>query len=585
MEKETRVKINKQMLKKRILPTLIISFLMPLVIILSIPFEIYANNTDQFLFAVSDFLPLLLLFAFIAMAIIFFLIFFTPQKTYSILCSIIIAFSFLFFIQGSFLNGNSTSLAGDNLNSSSPSTFMFIFNALIWIIVIAGAIILALIKDKHGIISAISVVIIAIVAAVQIIVPISNIISNNQVFMTIDERLKASGEENAHKILTNEYLANISTSNNIFYFCIDRFDERYAEQAYNKYPGIYNNLTGFTWFQDHISIYSQTYPAVATMLTNNELNLEKYREDYLNQAYANNNTLSVLSENGYDINLHTQNYYAFTDAASLPNYVQNAETVASFKVANPPALAWNMIKLACFRVSPLALKFIYTNISSNNCNKFVEETGENGNQKFSLDMKEVYDFVNNTTFKTTSNKQFNFIHLEGCHDVVYDENWNNISSSLNKDVAVTVKSSFMIIDKYIEVMKELGVYDTSTIIITGDHGFLISNIQKLREPVLTALFVKEANSTNEDMKISQAQTSHDNLWATIMDSENISTSNDYGTSVFDIPENINQKRRLILHTYCRNLDEYTYEINGSGKDFNNWKIVHHTYHQGRFIMD
>jgi len=584
MEETKKLRINKEMIKKRILPTLIISFLMPFVIFISVPFEMYANNLDEFLFTVSDFLPMLCLFTFVITALIFLLLLFLPQKIYRVLCAVIIACAFLFFIQGNFLNGSSYSLAGDNLESSSPSTAMSIFNLVLWLIVIAGAIILSLLKDKHGIISSVSFILIAIVFAVQVVIPTSCVISNNQVFMSINDRLQIADEKKNHEILTKEHLTTVSTTNNVYYFCIDRFDETYAEKAIEKYPEIYSNLTGFTWFQDNTSIYAHTYPAVANMLTKNDLDIEKYRSEYLNETYnVEGNPLSVLSENGYDINIHTQNYYAFTDASYLPDYVYNSETVEKFELKNPFLLAWNMVKLSCFRISPLILKFIYMDVSSNSCNAYINEIDANGNQKYSLDMKEVYDYVSNTAFNTTTNKQFNFIHLEGCHSVMYDENWNNISLSLNKDISVAVKSSFMIIDKFIQTMKDLGVYDNATIIITGDHG--APDNKKLSNSTLTALFVKPANSTNENLKISNAQTSHDNIWATIIKSENISTSYDYGTSVFEISEDVNQKRRFVLHTYFGNLSEYTYEINGAGKDFSNWKMIDYKHIEGRSIMD
>ena len=42
------------------------------------------------------------------------------------------------------------------------------------------------------------------------------------------------------------------------------------------------------------------------------------RKENLDAAYADNNTLSLLAENGYNINLYTSPYYAYNTAHSLP---------------------------------------------------------------------------------------------------------------------------------------------------------------------------------------------------------------------------------------------------------------------------
>ena len=46
-QEKSKFKIDKQTLKKRILPTILVSVLIPLIICLSIPFEVYANNLDE----------------------------------------------------------------------------------------------------------------------------------------------------------------------------------------------------------------------------------------------------------------------------------------------------------------------------------------------------------------------------------------------------------------------------------------------------------------------------------------------------------------------------------------------------------
>ena len=579
---DAKIQKVKPNIKKRILPTILIAFVIPFLLCFSVPFEIYGNNVDELLFTASSFIWVLILFVLLLTLVFFFAILFLPKRAYRITSAVVVSLGFMLFLQGTYLNGAMSSLAGDNLGVAKISVGKQIFNLSIWILVIALAVVLAILKDKKGIISMSAVVVSIIVVATQIMTPVSIALTNKKIFLNLEERLKLKYENSEHSIATNKNLTNISKSNNIFYFCIDRFDEDYAEDALEKYPEIYNELTGFTWFQDNISIYGHTYPATTQMLTGKDLSAQTLREDYLKEAYSENKTLSVLAEKGYQINLHTQNYYSYVDASHLPEYVSNSAKAETYRVKNKFSLAVKMVEMSLFRCVPLVLKKVFGDVNSSACNELVEEKDADGNEKYSLDMKKVYDFVSNEGFKSVDDKVFNFLHLEGCHQVVYNENWKK---TIGGDITVTVKSSFDIIDKYLKAMKDAGVYDDATIVITGDHGSPDDDFEELSKPTLTALFVKPAGSTNDKLKISKAQTSHDNIWATILQSESIISDDSYGKAVFEISETEDQTRRYVWHTYANPLDEYVYEIKGDGRVFENWVVKKHNHFDDRFIMD
>ena len=64
-----------------------------------------------------------------------------------------------------------------------------------------------------------------------------------------------------------------------------------------------------------------------------------------------------------------------------------------------------------------------------------------------------------------------------------------------------------------------------------------------------------------------------NIWATIFKSENITTANDYGKSVFEIVEGENQTRYYTWHTWGEALVEYNYTITGPARDMSNWTLI------------
>ena len=207
---------------------------------------------------------------------------------------------------------------------------------------------------------------------------------------------------------------------------------------------------------------------------------------------------------------------------------------------------------------------------------------------YTLDMKEVNGLLTAAPLTLRAGKRFSYIHLDGCHDVTYNENWETPDESQAGDRAVSVRASFRLIDRYLREMKRLGVYDDATIIITGDHSAAHHDGREVREVRLTAWFVKPSGSGEEPLKRSAAQVSQEDFWATIFRSEGLEFDPEtYGTPVFEVPETETRRRIHRWQTYqpsSKNLDEWVYEIIGPGNDFSNWKEIGHEYYD-KFLMD
>lgn len=562
--------------KKRILPVILVSALMPMILFVAIPFEVYANNMDELLCSLSSFLPLCVLFGFLLAAGTALLLIFLPEKAYRICYALVLAFSFLFFMQGTFLNFGMNSLGGDNLGSSSTHIGLYILNAFIWIAVLAVAVALSLIRDKKGIFAIIAVILSIAVFATQVMTPVTSTIKHPDVFMRRDERIAKSGGDFVNKVLTDENLTAVASERNIFYFCIDRFDEYFAETALEVKPEIYDNLDGFTWFQDNLSMYGHTFPAVATMLTETPMDLKtQNRKSYLDSVYADNKTLSVLDENGYSVNLYTEMYYSYNTADTLPGYVDNVSVTKKTKTTRPAKLVNCMVSTAAYRCLPLFLKDLIYGVETRKFNDCVKMLGENGYYGYNSENETVYRQAAQAEFETKDGgKNFSFIHVTGCHDVTFDHISKKASNKQKRKIAASVQNGINVVNEYINVLKEKKLYKNATIIITGDHGDAIDDTSALNGPRLTALFFKRAGEDGTPVTPSPAPVSHSNVWAAIFNSEEIVRENN-GDSLFDIaekdPDQI--KRKYIWHSYSGNKAvEYIYEINGVGTDFNNWEL-------------
>ncbi|MDE7300620.1 MAG: hypothetical protein K2N47_00475, partial [Clostridia bacterium] len=320
------------------------------------------------------------------------------------------------------------------------------------------------------------------------------------------------------------------------------------------------------------------------MLTEKPYSVEQTRKEYLSDVYTDNNTLSVLKDNGYSVNLYTQAYYAYNTANELPDYVSNVSVAKQFETTNPMKLMGCMIGTAGFRCLPLFFKDWLFGIESATFNECVTSVGDNGQLEYASDNDVVYKKAAAATFETNGEKNFSFIHVMGCHTLMFDYISLPVTSLQKSNITSVVEESLDIVNEYINVLKEKNLYKDATIIITGDHPNPINNLGAPAGAKLTALFFKPSGSDATPIVQSNAPVAHENIWPAIMKSENITRSNERA-GLFDIAENdVNHERKYIWHTYVSNqCDEYVYSIKGSGKNFDNWTLVE-TNHVDRFLM-
>ena len=99
---------------------------------------------------------------------------------------------------------------------------------------------------------------------------------------------------------------------------------------------------------------------------------------------------------------------------------------------------------------------------------------------------------------------------------------------------------FYVISEYIQQMKDFHIYDTSTIIITTDHGDF--------EDPNSILFIKPAGQRQDEMTISHAPISQAEFMATIAEAAGLEKEQ-FGKSIFDISEDESRERCTYIRWY------------------------------------
>lgn len=539
--------------------------------------DIFASNRKELLFSFSDFGGYIILIALGVSLALAATVAFLPGKASDVMFGVVVWLCVMGYVQAMFLNG-AGSLAGDT--GGSVNVALAVINAAIWLIVGALCIMGALTMQKKSIIKTISSILLIVLIAMQATgcVMQANEISRSPFETASTEKEEPSSTESQtpsgyieKAYLTYEGLNEVSAGKNIIIFVVDRFDVSYLYDVMNETPDFFDGLAGFTLFDDNISLYSRTYPGLTSMITGIENDFSGTAADYFKKAYQTSDFLGDLKANNYKIKLYTANYYAYTDGSQLYGIADNLSVATDYTVTDTGALVSNMLALSAYKYLPTALKGT-VNISSASFTGIVEYNGDA--PLYELDDPKVYEKIheNGLTLDDSENSYI-LIHLSGCHDpYVMDEDGNRIEKGTAE---AQLRGNFKLIYEYIGELKRLGVYDSSTIVITGDHPRARDDAEIPTQPRVTTLFVKPAGATSKTLSYSPAQVSQENLIPTLVASAGIVTDKDYGRTYYDIMPGEPTVRYHKFELYVKGEDDriVTFRITGEGNNFENWELV------------
>ncbi len=547
--------------KQRIWLSLLAAAAFPFTVAIFGAGEIYLNNSDEFLFVLSDFWfvsAAIGLAVFAALAVILWLL---HGRIFHVALSLVVWLSLMTYIQGNFLNFGLTSLRADELVEGAGIGWIVI-DLLIWLVSGAGIVCTSLlVKDKQtlGLLATVALVMIFAVQTINFGVA----------FLGSDE------PEKGEKVLTTENMFEVSEKENVIVFLLDRFDIYYYHQTLKQDPDFFKALDGFTFYDNNISLYSRTYPSVTYMLTGVENSFKNTREEYFEEAYADSVFLKDLKANDYKINLYTSAYYAYDDASVFGDMVDNVSRYDDYVIEGRLGLAGKMLALSLYRYLPLGMKDMIR-VSSADFERYVSFDTENDFEKYAMNDAATYRMFRENGLSTQNEKNtFTFLHLNGCHSpYTMDENGNPIESNNYASAAIpALKGCFGLIYDYIEELKALGLYENATIIITGDHARAMDDTVDVEDARVTALFVKKSGSSQTPLTYSSAPVCQENLRAEIVKSAGITTDEDYGRAFSDIAEDEEIVRKYYFEKSNGDKDEIVkYHVVGDANDFSNWTL-------------
>jgi len=334
----------------------------------------------------------------------------------------------------------------------------------------------------------------------------------------------------------------LSTESNFIVLSLDAFSGDFMDILIEEYPGVLESFSDFTLFRNYSPTVGETFPALTTMLTGASYDPTITSIEWLNYAWSSVPALTLFDElrtQNYDRRLFVSLPYVARDPGNLKGLVDNLIPIESN--VDYITLMRKTLKLSAYRYMPHITKprfemmpgeFNATIIDPNVWQDYIDCQ----NYWF-------YTKLINERLHTTSDRNvFTFYHILGASYTEHDE---FVVIDYDATSIQHIRGVLFIVEEFLAQMKELGIYDDATIIITSDHS-------KYYHYPTALLMIKRPNETNERTIINQAPVSMIDFHPTLLYLMGIDHK-PFGRSVYDIAED---ERRLRTWSFRMNDPNY-----------------------------
>ncbi len=423
--------------------------------------------------------------------------------------------------------------------------------------------------------------------------------------------------------VTQEGLFDVSAKSNVIVFVLDMFDTQQMQHLLEKNPAALDAFSDFTLFTNVSGSMIPTRYAVPYLLTGEVPQEDEPFSQYLSERYARSSFLDSVNEAGYSVGLYSDTlgfeYLPSGEVQRVAALTENLHEVEAPRIDNVGTVL-TLWKCALYRDAPWPLKrffWFYTDEVNNN----MVEQGAAGEAVYTIDDARYYRDLCERRLEVSdqgasANNQgagsgeqnvggqgagagdqgagagaFRFIHLLGAHyPYSLDENAQDVGVD-NSTIDAQSLGALHIVAEYVQQLKDAGVYDNTTVIVTADHGWWYCTMQ-IDAPTSPLLMVKpptanlslaDSLTNSSGPRLCDAAVSHADVQATALAAMGLwgeYPTTLLGYSLLDVARGLpgaqdvfaNRMRYYYVTTSDGKHDQQIqqYEIAGNVLDFSTW---------------
>ena len=530
------------------------------------PTEIVAASISSLIFTLWDVWWVCALFAAIVAVVLTIVLCLLKRKAFDITLSVVFSIGLACWIQAMFLNTGLPAADGRAVNWMGFAGIGLV-SLVVWVALIALPLVFS---RSHR--TAWRNVIVAGSLALVIVqgVGVASLFTNAE-------------KENIYP--TEQGLYQVASDENVIVFILDTYDSSEINTILDEEPDFFEPLTGFTYYRNMTGSTIPTAYAVPYLLTNQLPEVGESWNHYLGRRYSSSTLLDDISNAGYSIGIYTDSLgmdFSSPEDKRIADETLNIHSIGDAAIDIPGAMTL-LEKAACYRDMPWIAKPAFWFWTDQVNNQVIGSSAENDPSVRLYHMDDggfhsTLETRGGLDFDETSDKAFRFIHLDGAHyPYILDENGYNVESSTPE---AQQHGSMRIVYDYIAHLKELGVYDNATIIITADHGVyhLTEELNYASAPMLFVKPAQTAKEASQPLQVSDMPISHMDVPATIASAVGADSSA-YGSTVYEA--NDPDRVRYYYQTFSDGVhvtDMREIQISpGDPLDLSNWEYTGTTW--------
>ena len=538
------------------------------------PYELIGGGSASLLFGLSETWKPIAFAGIIIWALLSLLVSTLSRQALNIAVVVFIGLGLLCYLQALFGNGQLPSADGAAVDWNAYGSIMLI-NGIAWIVGIAA---IGMFLWKKPAMCRNILCALAICAALVEAIGVGSLFA--------DPVVMGKTADDTQPYVTEEGMFDISDNSNVVLFLLDWYDNAVLDSLYASNPDLLSEMTGFTYYRDVSGTMAPTRYAVPWILTAEFPQHDETMQHYFSTIYDRSAFLDDLEATGYSLGIYTDTFGATNEEASegIEYTAERAFNIHPLDSTgllnlNDASAVLIMYKASLYRNLPWVLKpyfWFYTD-EVNQAMAQRDKPDENlAEAIYVMDDARYYEKLQQTRLSINDDEigSFRLIHLMGIHEpYTLDENGKRITQENGGSLTQQGIGVMKIVSEYLRQLKELGVYDKTTVIISCDHGTYRWEEKPLQTPNSPIMLVKPAGAQHQDdpVRLSNAPISQFDLHASIMKAITGDGSK-YGHAFDDIEENANRTRMYIHPTaeLARDAEFVEYQIDGYALDFNNW---------------
>ena len=358
-----------------------------------------------------------------------------------------------------------------------------------------------------------------------------------------------------------EAIFELSSKRNVFHFVLDGFQsDAFGDILKVERAEIDRQYSGFTFFKNHMGAFPTTIVSIPAMLTGSVYRNQEPMRRFIAKEFKRASIFRAMRDQGYQVDAVSGLVY---DKASATNYYRLPMPYVTYS-AYVRFAGWQLADLALFRHSPHMLKpWVYNEQSWRLQTRFGQSVDTPGRRYLPVNGQAFLADYTSRVRVAHERPTYKYLHIGVPHwPVSLDANCNYTGARPLRRSNYTDQARCGIrrVGEFLDKLRQLGLYDSSLIIISSDHGVALppngftgerdvfgGPLSEIAGSSLALLVVKPPHA-NGPVRVSDAPSSISDIPATIVDT--LGLNNPFsGVSALKLDERAPRPRQFAVYLW------------------------------------